>query len=263
MKIIDIHTHVYPDAIAQKAADSIGQFYDMPVRRNGTLDCLLREGEQISLRMICSVAVSPSRVEAINDYLSATVAAHPGQVKAFGAMHPDFPGVERELDRIQELGFYGIKLHPDIQRFPLDSPSSVSLLKKAAERGLPALLHTGDSRFDFSGPERVARLLDQVPDLQAICAHLGGWSEWEKASRLLAGRPEVWVDTSSSLYAFEPQAAADMIHCYSPERVLFGTDYPMWDTPGELERFFSLPLTEKEREKILHLNAEELLELKE
>ena len=29
MKIIDIHTHVYPDPIAQKATDSIKDFYKL------------------------------------------------------------------------------------------------------------------------------------------------------------------------------------------------------------------------------------------
>lgn len=54
----------------------------------------------------------------------------------------------------------------------------------------------------------MAHVLDQVPDLKVICAHLGGWSVWKEAWRVLAGRPNVWVDTSSSLYALEPEEAA-------------------------------------------------------
>ena len=44
-------------------------------------------------------------------------------------------------------------------------------------------------------------------------------------------------------------------------RALFGTDYPMWTPQGELERFMRLPLTNQERERILHGSAEELFAL--
>ena len=35
--IIDIHAHVFPDAIARKAADSIGSFYGMQANHDGTV----------------------------------------------------------------------------------------------------------------------------------------------------------------------------------------------------------------------------------
>lgn len=72
-------------------------------------------------------------------------------------------------------------------------------------------------------------MLDQVPDLKVICAHLGGWSVWKEAWRVLAGRPNVWVDTSSSLYALEPEEAAQLTAATVRSRAFFGTDYPMWD----------------------------------
>ena len=42
---------------------------------------------------------------------------------------------------------------------------------------------------------------------------------------------------------------------YGTDRVLFGTDYPMWEIETEIERFMQIDLTEKEREDILHNNA--------
>ena len=44
MKIFDIHSHIYPDAIAQRAADSIGEFYDIPMHWSGTVNELLVHG---------------------------------------------------------------------------------------------------------------------------------------------------------------------------------------------------------------------------
>ena len=31
MPIVDVHTHIYPDKIAQKATESVGLFYDIPM----------------------------------------------------------------------------------------------------------------------------------------------------------------------------------------------------------------------------------------
>ena len=42
--IFDAHAHIYPDAIALKAAHSIAEFYDIPVLCDGTLGTLLEIG---------------------------------------------------------------------------------------------------------------------------------------------------------------------------------------------------------------------------
>ena len=103
------------------------------------------------------------------------------------------------------------------------------------------------------------KFLDAFPDLVCICAHLGGWSEWDDAWKVLSGCENVYVDTSSSLYALSPEEGRKIVRHYSRDRVLFGTDYPMWRPREELERFRNLKLTDEEEEKILCLNAETLL----
>ena len=72
MKIIDTHAHIYPDKIAAKAAQSIGDFYEIPMRMDGTLGTLLRQGEAagISRFLVHSVAVTWERAHAINDFLA-------------------------------------------------------------------------------------------------------------------------------------------------------------------------------------------------
>jgi predicted TIM-barrel fold metal-dependent hydrolase len=52
-----------------------------------------------------------------------------------------------------------------------------------------------------------------------------------------------------------PTDARALITAYGTERVLFGTDYPMWDIKTELCRFMALDLTEEERRAILAENA--------
>lgn len=261
MTIIDVHAHIYPDAIAQRAADSIGAFYEIPMHRNGTVHELLTHGRAagISRFVVHSAAVTPNRVRAVNDYIISAAHEHPEEFIGFGTMHPDAEDVGGELDRIKAAGLVGVKLHPDFQHFCLDDEKAVAMFRAMAERHMPCIVHTGDQRYPYSEPARMARVLDQVPGLKAICAHLGGWSVWTDAWHVLAGREGVWVDTSSSLYAISPEEAVEVIRRYGADRVFFGTDYPMWNPEEELERFLRLPLTKEEQEKILHLNFEKFL----
>jgi predicted TIM-barrel fold metal-dependent hydrolase len=260
MPILDIHAHIYPDAIAQKAAASIGDFYQMPIRYDGTLDVLLKAeaAAGISRALVHSVAVTWEKAERINDFIAGAVHAHPGILTGFATLHPDHPHIGREIERAISLGLKGVKLHPDFQHFNIDDERAFPIYE-AMEGRLPLLIHTGDNRYETSQPIRMARVLDKFPKLQTLCAHLGGWSEWREAHRILAGRPNLWVDTSSSLYALTPDAAREVILHYGVDRVLFGTDYPMWDPSEELTRLKALGFGPEDMELILYKNAQKLL----
>ena len=258
MTLIDTHAHIYPDAIAAKAARSIGTFYGMPVGMDGTVDSLLAHGTAagISRFLVQSVAVTWERAHAINDFIARSVAEHPDRFIGFGAIHPAHPDINAELDRIMAYGFKGIKLHPDIQQFCMDDPAAIRLLEAMEERHLALLVHAGDKRYPYSQPERIARALDHVPSLRAICAHLGGWSVWSDAWKILAGRSNVWVDTSSSLFAISPDEAVKVIHRYGASQVFFGTDYPMERMEENITFINSLPLPMTDFEKLYFGNAE-------
>ena len=262
MYYIDTHAHIYPDAIALRAAASIGDFYQIPMNRDGTLGDLLARGAQagIARHLVHSVAVTPGRVRGVNDYLMRVAAEHGDRLIGFGTLHPDYPDVRGELKRMRDGGLRGVKLHPDFQHFCLDDDKAIAMFRAMADMGMPALVHTGDKRYPYSEPARMARALDAVPELRAICAHLGGWSVWEDAWKQLADKPRVWVDTSSSLYALSPEKAAEVIRRYGAERVFFGTDYPMWDPVEEVARLEALPLTDAERESVAHGSFERFCE---
>ena len=52
-----------------------------------------------------------------------------------------------------------------------------------------------------------------------------------------------------------------LIDQIGPDRLLFGTDFPMWSPKEELERFLALDLDESSRQKILYDNFMNLLHL--
>ena len=84
---------------------------------------------------------------------------------------------------------------------------------------------------------------------------------WEDATSQLAGTPNLYVDLSSSLYALTPETAQELIHAYGADMVLWGSDYPMWESESEMAYFNKIDLTKKERSQILYENAAKLLKI--
>lgn len=260
--IIDAHCHIYPDKIAERASRSIGKFYDIPMNLDGRVETLLQEGRKAGIThfLVHSVSTHPSQVRNINEFIASQVAQSGGCMTGFGTLHPDSATMEEDLEHLIELGLKGVKIHPDVQGFALDSEKSIAMCDRLVDR-LPVLVHTGDYRYSYSNPPQVARFLETLPSLTVIGAHFGGWSVWEEAAQTLAKYDNLLVDCSSSLYALSPSDAKELFYRYGPERVLFGTDFPMWLPSQELDRFAQVGLTAQEEHMVLYENAARLLGL--
>ena len=257
--IVDCHCHIYPEKIAAKAVESIGKFYDLPMTYNGTAAEMIEKRREagITHSVVFSVATKPSQVRSINEFIASEVGALPG-LTGLGTAHPASEDQRADIDRIVTLGLKGVKLHPDIQGFALDDPRCFEIYELCRERGLLLLLHLGDLRYDYSNPNRLIPVLKKFDGLKIVGAHLGGWSLWKKAQEELCRFRNFSVDCSSSLAFMSSEDAKAIIRAYGAERVLFGTDYPMWEFKKELERFFDLGLSDEENRLILYKNSAEI-----
>ena len=254
--IIDAHAHVYPDKIADKASVSIGKFYDLHMTcEGGSVSRLLACGIEagIDMFLIHSVATTPMQVESINNFIIRTVRENPGKFIGFATCHPDYLDPAGEMERVLPQGLHGVKLHPDFQEFELTDKRMWPLYEYCQENGVPILFHTGDPRFEYSNPHLIPELLELFPELKMICAHFGGWNEWNEAVKYVPGT-NVMVDCSSSFYAMTDERIVEMIELYGEDRIFFGSDFPMWSPKEELDRFLSLPLSQEAQQKILSGN---------
>ncbi|MEA5012634.1 MAG: amidohydrolase family protein [Angelakisella sp.] len=259
--IADAHAHIFPQKIAQKAVGSIGSFYNIPMCHEGVAHALVESGNRIGVQkyLVCSTATTPSQVISINDFIYEKCSQY-SEFVGFATLHPNFEDLEAEVERIASMGLYGVKLHPDFQKFEIDAPHAIPLYRACAKAKLPILFHTGDDRYDFSAPHRLYNALEQVPDLVCIAAHFGGYQNWDEAYHWLK-HPNVWFDTSSSLFSLSMEEAMKMMEHLGFDRFMFGSDFPMWDHVEELERFNRLPLTSAQRKKVLWENFHHLLHL--
>lgn len=261
-RIINAHTHIFPDKIADKASASIGDYYNIPPQNSATISALLRdsEGFNVTNMLICSAALTPLQTETINNYMAEYNKDE--RFVALGTVHPDNENWCEELERVKALGLHGIKLHPDFQNFNIDDIRSIEICKKAASLGLPLLFHIGDKNRDGSSPTRLKEVMKQVPDLVCIAAHMGGYAHWDEAYEVLPVSDNLYFDTSSALDFITKHQALRLIEKHGLNKFLFGTDFPLWTTADEYQRILSLGLSEAENKAIFSENFCELFKIK-
>ena len=264
MEIIDAHAHIYPNKIAEKATETIGAFYDIKMETPaGTVENLIEDGVHagITRYVVHSCATKPQQVRSINQFIKNEIDAHKEFI-GFMTLHQDLTEeqIEEEVSWCIDNGFKGVKLHPDFQKFYIDGEDAEKFYRVIGDR-LPILFHTGDDRYEYSKPKRLVRMAKKYPNVNFIGAHFGGYRCWDDAY-LYKGLDNVYFDTCSSLPFITPQKAKELIDLLGVEKFFFGTDFPMWDAVGELERFNKIPLTEKEREMIFSKNLKKLLKIK-
>lgn len=257
--IIDSHAHIFPDKIAEKASINIGKFYGIEMSYNGTVDTLLKEGTAagVDKYLVHSVATTPKQVESINEFIAKQVEMYPDKFIGFMTLHPESTNLKEEFDWALSHGLKGVKLHPDFQEFDIDSDKAKEIYSLANGK-CPILMHMGDKTKKYSKAYKLAPMFDEFSELDVIAAHFGGYSEWDEAAECLKDT-RAYVDSSSSLFGLSPEKTRELIDIYTPQRVLFGTDYPMWDAAEELDRWSKVQITDEERELIFHKNLENLL----
>lgn len=256
-RLIDFHTHIYPDSIAQKAVDSVGSFYHIPMQGKGLLEDFQRGADRFDLRasVVHMVATIPRQVETVNKFGQELLS---DRVFVFGSLHPQFEQNLAEIDRLRTLGFSGVKMHPDFQQFNIDDPALYPVYAHLEETGFPILMHMGDARYDFSRPHRLAKVLSDFPGLTVIAAHLGGYCRWEEVRRHLAGR-RLYMDSSSCLWSLGIEGCRTLIEEHGIDKIFFGSDYPVISINAEMELFDRMGLDAASRSKILYENAARFL----
>ena len=263
MEIIDAHAHIYPEKIAKKATETIGVFYDIPMEMPaGTTDRLLEDGKNAGITgyIVHSCATKPEQVKSINDFIKTEIDKH-SEFIGFMTLHQDLTEEEMksEVERCKQAGFKGVKLHPDFQKFYIDEEKAEKIYR-AVGKDFPILFHTGDDRYEYSKPHRLVKMAKKYPEVTFIGAHFGGYRCWDDV-HLYKGLKNVYFDTCSSLTFIDEKKAKELIDMLGADRFFFGTDFPMWDAKGELDRFMKIDLTNEEREMILSKNIKKLLKI--
>ena len=267
MDMFDFHTHAFVDSLAERAMSQLADTSDIVPCTDGTVKGLIRTMDKNNIRraMLLPIATKPSQQRVINDWAASVMN---DRLFCCGTVHPDAEDALDEIERIKELGLYGVKFHSEYQLFEPDEEKMLPIYRKIAECGLFAVFHGGWEAFsrDYirATPERLANAAKAVPELTIIAAHLGGMKLWDDVEKFLAGKFEnVYLDTGVIARAIGSGQLLRIIKTHGVDKILFASDCP-WDDPAnEAAMIRELPLSQEEKEMIFSKNAEHLLSLRQ
>lgn len=266
MKLIDIHTHFFPDSIGPKTMEHIlaQSKAAIPSYGDGTLAALksymAKDGVDISVN--APVATKKEQVAGINRRMIECNRAE-NKVVCFGAMHQDFADIgdmEEELAFLAANGIKGIKLHPEYQQFYPDGERHKKMYEACRKNNLIILFHTGvDMAYDgvHSTPERMAQVAGTGGAVM-IFAHLGGYRMWEGVLKYIAGK-NVYLDTAYTIEMADG-LIREIISAHGDDRILFGSDFP-WMRASDITKKYDAILYGEAKDKIYYNNAMKLLGL--
>ena len=263
-RIIDIHTHAFPDFLAEKAIIALeATSGDEKAHLDGTISDLLKSMDRagIEISVICSIATVPKQVPSITKW-SKEIASD--RIVPFSSIHPDYADFRDELARIKDAGLKGIKMHPQYQGFKIDEDRAMPIYEALVAHDLILVIHAG---FDISfptdpsaSPDKTARVIERFPELKLVACHFGGWRQWDEVRRYLAGKG-LYFETSYTIGDLPQERIMELIELHGEDKIVFGTDSPWKDQADSVEEIKSLPISQEAKEKILHMNTERLLGL--
>ncbi|MBO5452953.1 MAG: amidohydrolase family protein [Clostridia bacterium] len=264
--IIDFHTHIFPDKIAEGAIASLKENankgkYNVINHTDGTLTGLINSMEEkgVDMSIVLPVATSPHQTESINNF-AETVRNE--KVVSFGGIHPLNENTEEILEDLKKRGFKGIKLHPEYQQCDIDSPESIRILKKAEELEMYTVLHAGiDVGIEpplHCSPKQLKNALNYVSGKYIIASHMGGFDMFDEVEKYLVGT-NVYFDTSAIMRMIKKEQFKRILKNHGSEKILFATDSPWGDAKEYAEILKGFDLTKEEYDNITHKNALNIL----
>jgi predicted TIM-barrel fold metal-dependent hydrolase len=261
--VIDCHTHVWPDDIAARALGPAVP--DLPRQGDGRVTTLLQSMAEAGIdRSVClGVADGAQRVDGTNRFASQLDAV---RLIGFGSIHPELePGPL--VGSLRAAGLRGVKIHPLFQHYSLDDPRLGAILDALGDEFV-AIVHFGPAggtpvaEHHFCSPDKVGYLVREFPRLKLVACHFGGFRMLTEAEEMVIGLP-VHLDTAwpPSLATLDRQRVRRLVERHGPDRVVFGSDWPVASQLAEIAAIEALRLSTADTDAILGGNMARLLGL--
>ncbi len=228
-----------------------------------TLPNLLREMAPLKIgRSVCLVIDLATRSD--NSERVAPLLAGEPRVVFYCSVHPDDPRAEEKIRAHLLAGAQGLKVHPQMQNVPVDSERMLRFLSRWRELSgaRPVVFHTGFNGFEPKGRRENAAIERFGPALEALapCPVVLGHAAMNKFQNAVDHAlryPHVYLEVGGQ----PPASLQEMIRRMGDDRILFGSDWPVYPQAMPLAKV--LLATEgapETRRKILHDNAAALLQ---
>jgi len=267
---IDMHAHFRTgerrEQLGQTHVDAENMFKSGDLRQ---VDPVAFYRERDLMAVIFDVDAETASGERIsNDEVIELVGRSEGSLIGFASVDPwKGRAAIRELERCVERGLRGLKVQPITQAFWLNDERFRPLWDACQSLGLPVLIHTGTTAIGAGSPggrglrlkygqpvPAVDDLAADYPKLNLIAAHFA----WPWHLDLLAvarHKGNVFIDLSGWSPKYFPPALVRQANSLLQDKVLFGSDFPLFNPDRWLEEFDRLDLKEEVRPKVMYENA--------
>lgn len=271
MRKIDIHVHLYPDAISKVHTkriwqERLGLTFDFDPSVAGYMDQMDRAG--ITKAFVNSSVQNPELNRKANDFIAGLVQKHPDRFIGVAFVHPLYYDPARELQRcISEHGFRAAKLHPSEVHILANDVRFYPIYEKATQLDIPIIAHCGRNTEEpyrqvleeqprYSETKLWRTVLNDFPSMRLILAHLAGADTyWDDALELLRDFPHVCVDTALFPRLMSTDKLVSFIKLVGSDRVMFGSDFAGADVLEDAAKLERLPISDEDKERILYSNA--------
>jgi len=249
--LIDSHVHLYPPVVnrdpagwAKRQGEPHWALLSTRRRQDGRavqgfpdVAALLRAMDAAGIAQAVLLGWYWERPETCalqNRFYARCVRAHPDRLAAFATVHPAAGRkvAMEEVRRAEGEGLSGLgELSPHSQGYKVSDATFGAVLRLAARLKLPVNLHVTDPD-SRQYPGRVATPLKDFmwltrtyPETTFILAHWGGLLPLRHPAMLKL--TNVHYDTAASPLLYDEGIWRRFLALVPPERVLFGSDYPL------------------------------------
>jgi len=244
--IIDGHTHLVPHFSGQNVVDITFDW--------DNLDFWLSSEPESRCILMPNLTQSCDSVSLNKEFFRAlSMFPKKDRVLPFLWIHPH----QLEASHFKQFIFSGFKFHSSISQTTLDLNEKI--LELCDKHRKPILVHCGrneKSRIDY-----VLKVNEHYPELDFICAHLGGlatdliiraFKKMQETNYL----DNIFLDTSVCFYPVLIKKAVEVL---GSDKIIFGTDRPFHDYEASLYTIRRCMFDAETEQNMLYRNLERIL----
>ncbi len=293
--IIDAHIHMYPPYIYADPvawARQVDEPYwgvlmgDNPtgstIQGWVTVEQLIQDMDEAGIDKVVMQGIyfqHHQNCKTQNEWYIDWCRQYPDRLLGFATVQP-LAGQQAldEVKRAVDAGLCGIgEILPYAQGHNIRDDLFLAVVELAIELNIPLCLH-GAEPVGHHYPGRAYTplqdyvwLAEQYPNLKLILAHLGGLLPYYELNRNIKKTMQnVYYDTAAIPLLYKPQVYKSVVDIVGPEKILYGSDYPLLIYPRQtrtpdftrlLTELKSAGLSETDLALILGKNTQNLLNI--
>lgn len=270
LRIFANHAHVFPES----------------VNPNGTINRLLRLLDTCEIERAVCFAPFSNQLKGTgidhNAWLARELSTQ-SRLVGFGTLDLARDDIKDQVKQIADLGFRGIKMHPNAQEFDILCPGATEAYGAAQESGLFITFHSGVHHYRIAHYNvlKFDEVAYQFPDLHFSLEHVGGYAFFTEAlavitnnvpfppipgrkPRVYGGLTSIFTPDYIRMWYMPPERMRELIAQAGAEQLIFGLDFPYnleENTKTALQTLAQLGLPESQLSLILGGNLREVLKL--